>query len=132
TGNTNIDGTGNGLANTITGNNGNNILNGAWGDDILIGGAGDDVFLDDNGNDIFTGGSGSDTFVFLDDFGVDKITDLEDGIDLISMENVSSVTGFADLQISQDGVDTIIFVGSDSIRLQGIQATDVDQNDFLF
>ncbi len=41
----NINGSGNGLANTITGNSGNNILNGGAGSDTLIGGLGDDTYI---------------------------------------------------------------------------------------
>jgi Ca2+-binding RTX toxin-like protein len=45
TGNANLNGTGNALANTLTGNAGNNVLNGGLGSDILTGGAGADSFL---------------------------------------------------------------------------------------
>jgi Ca2+-binding RTX toxin-like protein len=45
TGTAAIDGTGNGLDNTITGNNGNNTLDGGGGSDKLIGGAGDDIYV---------------------------------------------------------------------------------------
>ena len=55
TGSANINGTGNGDANTITGNSGNNTLDGGAGADTMIGGA---------GNDIINGGAGSDTAVF--------------------------------------------------------------------
>ncbi|WP_283207429.1 calcium-binding protein, partial [Methylorubrum suomiense] len=43
TGNANINGTGNSIANTITGNSGANILNGLVGADTMIGGAGSDT-----------------------------------------------------------------------------------------
>ena len=42
TGTGNINGTGNGLANTITGNNGDNVLDGSVGADTMSGGAGSD------------------------------------------------------------------------------------------
>jgi len=40
-----VDGTGNGLANTITGNGADNVLNGRAGADTLSGGAGSDLFV---------------------------------------------------------------------------------------
>ena len=44
TGGADLDGTGNGLANTIVGNAGRNLLDGGTGADQLIGGAGDDIY----------------------------------------------------------------------------------------
>ena len=55
TGGSNLNGTGNGLANTLLGNNGRNLLNGGNGNDTITGGL---------GNDTLIGGSGDDTFVF--------------------------------------------------------------------
>lgn len=46
-----INGTGNGLANTITGNGGSNVLNGGAGADRMSGGAGDDTYVVDNAGD---------------------------------------------------------------------------------
>lgn len=54
-GNADLDGTGNGLDNTITAANGANILSGLGGNDTLVGG---------RGNDILRGGAGKDTFFF--------------------------------------------------------------------
>ena len=48
TGNGNINGTGNAIANILTGNNGNNILNGFGGADTLAGGLGNDTYVIDN------------------------------------------------------------------------------------
>ncbi len=51
TGSSNIDATGNSLANTLTGNAGNNVLNGGTGADTMTGGAGNDTFYVDNASD---------------------------------------------------------------------------------
>lgn len=65
-----INGTGNGLNNTLVGNeyanildggNGKDTLDGAAGDDILKGGAGDDTLRGLAGTDTLTGGQGKDT-----------------------------------------------------------------------
>ncbi|MFT7571548.1 MAG: Ca2+-binding RTX toxin-like protein, partial [Paracoccaceae bacterium] len=51
TGSTNINGTGNTLANTLTGNTGNNTLDGGTGADAMDGGAGNDTYIVDNAGD---------------------------------------------------------------------------------
>lgn len=58
-----VDGTGNGLANTITGNNGTNTLSGLGGKDTLLGGKGADTLLGGNGIDVLKGGAGHDVLV---------------------------------------------------------------------
>ncbi|MBB3976148.1 Ca2+-binding RTX toxin-like protein [Rhizobium azooxidifex] len=59
-----INGTGNGLANTIVGNSGKNTLSGSGGNDTLKGGAGSDRLIGGNGADKLYGGTGADSFVF--------------------------------------------------------------------
>lgn len=54
TGSSNIDGTGNGLANTITGNGGNNRIDGGSGADAMAGGLGDDTYVVDDKDDVVT------------------------------------------------------------------------------
>lgn len=64
TGSSNINGTGNTLANLMIGNDGNNSLTGGTGNDTLLGGDGDDTLVGGNGMDSLTGGAGADIFVF--------------------------------------------------------------------
>jgi Ca2+-binding RTX toxin-like protein len=63
TGTTNINATGNDLANTLTGNTGSNILNGGAGADTLIGGKGNDTYVVDDVNDVIVenAAEGTDT-----------------------------------------------------------------------
>ncbi|TCM17993.1 beta-glucanase (GH16 family) [Novosphingobium sp. PhB165] len=82
-GTTNINGTGNELANTLTGNAGNNVLYGLDGNDSLNGGAGDDVLVGGKGNDFMRGDAGNDTFLIdandvdAGNKGVDRVYDFE-------------------------------------------------------
>jgi Ca2+-binding RTX toxin-like protein len=63
TGNANLHGTGNALANLMRGNSGNNTLDGAAGADEMVGGNGDDTYIVDNVGDTVTeeGEEGHDT-----------------------------------------------------------------------
>ncbi|MBF0627005.1 MAG: calcium-binding protein [Magnetococcales bacterium] len=55
-----LDGTGNGLANTLTGNSGANLLHGGDGHDTVRGGAGNDTLFGDAGQDFLFGEDGND------------------------------------------------------------------------
>jgi Ca2+-binding RTX toxin-like protein len=59
-GSDNIDGTGNGLDNTIGGNSGDNHVSGGEGNDTLSGGGGSDTLSGDDGTDLLSGGGGND------------------------------------------------------------------------
>jgi len=67
TGSTAINGTGNGMANTIAGNTGNNLLDGGSGKDILSGGAGLDIFRFSSALNASTNVDTINGFVVLDD-----------------------------------------------------------------
>jgi Ca2+-binding RTX toxin-like protein len=90
TGNTAINGTGNGLDNVIVGNSAANILNGAAGNDVLTGG---------QGKDLLTGGAGSDFFDFNNinestaGLNRDVITDFTAGIDKLDFSGIDAKVG---------------------------------------
>lgn len=73
-----INGTGNGLVNTITGNAANNQLNGGAGNDTINGGI---------GIDRLTGGIGNDIFRFTTTGQIDTVTDYNVANDTIQLEN---------------------------------------------
>jgi len=111
--------TGDTNGNTLWGEGGNDTLNGAGGNDTLDGGAGDDVF------------------VFTDTDGVDVIKDFSAGVsggDIIRIASVG-VTTYAQLQALMSettGDTTIAFDTNNSIKLDGVGLTDLDQADFQF
>lgn len=111
-GTANINGTGNGLGNTIIGNGGNNLLLGLAGNDNLQGGGGNDTLDGGAGVDILSGGTGVDRFRFssvadignnpllretITDFvsGTDRLdfTAIDANIDLAGNQEFSFVNG---------------------------------------
>lgn len=91
TGTAAINGTGNGLANTLTGNSAANVLKGMAGTDTLIGNGGADKLYGGVGNDVLTGGAGIDKFVFDTtrnaSTNVDTIKDFAHGTDRILLDD---------------------------------------------
>jgi Ca2+-binding RTX toxin-like protein len=115
----------------LAGGKGDDRLAGGKGDDRLVGGKGADSMTGGRGDDVMEGGAGADTFVFANNSGADRITDFDDGVDLILIHGGAD---FASLTISSAGQNTIIEYGSstDSITLKGVDASLMDANDFLF
>lgn len=122
-----LNGTGNALANTLTGNEGDNILKGRKGNDTLAGNDGDDTLFGQKGKDLLqgqagderilggdsvdtidggadddrlTGGGGNDKFIFADGFGKDVITDFDEfkNGEKIDLSAVATITDLADLK----------------------------------
>ena len=106
----------------ITGSNADNTLSGESGDDVLNGQGGDDLLL---------GGEGSDTFTFEGLFGSDTIGDFEVGVDRLDFSDFGP--DFSDqLEVTQDGDDAVLSFSSDaSVRLEGVNRTDLIEDDFI-
>jgi Ca2+-binding RTX toxin-like protein len=81
-GTANVNGIGNGAANTILGNTGNNSLAGGAGDDTISGSDGNDTLDGGSGADSLTGGIGNDVFVF-DNIGDTAVEGLGEGTDTL-------------------------------------------------
>ncbi len=72
---------------SIEGGQGNDNLNGGSHLDVLIGGLGNDVLVGATGHDTLTGGNGADAFVFALNFGRDVITDFQDNLDTLRLDD---------------------------------------------
>ena len=122
----------------IGGKAGNDILSGDAGDDLIYGDAGDDILMGVTGNDIlvgdnFSGGQGgSDLFVFGLGDGTDTVLDFEVGTDRIGI--VEGEFTFADVTLTQDGVNTVLGVsttGETLAILNNVQASALGESGFV-
>ena len=146
TGDSNINGTGNGFDNILVGNDGNNSLNGGAGADTIAGGifgsdAGDDTIDGGAGNDRMIGRDGDDTYIVdsvLDTVienpgeGVDTIKSsvsytLPDTVEILELTGVLDINGtgtkFGDLIIGNTG-NNILDGKGDADSLQGGDGND--------
>ena len=116
---------------TLTGGNGNDTVNGGAGDDTLTGGNGNDTMNGGAGDDTLTGGNGPDLFVFNAGFGDDVITDFKNN-DHIQFDDELFESPEAVLMASEQvGEDTVITAGTNTVTLLGVQASSLQEDDFL-
>ncbi|MEM8828045.1 MAG: Ig-like domain-containing protein [Cyanobacteria bacterium P01_G01_bin.19] len=137
----------------INGNGGDDTLDGGNNPDTINGGAGDDIIIGERRADILSGGPGADLFVYNNSnnryFG-DTILDFEPNLDKIDLRGIidnnnsfNNSNPFGDyIQLEQSGVDTRIRFNrtgnlnkprfSTLVTLQGINATEINANSFLF
>jgi microcystin-dependent protein len=110
-----LQGYGNGLANTIFGNTGNNLLDGGAGADRMAGGAGDDTYFVDNPSDtvVENAGQGNESVFASTHFRLSA-----------NVENLI-LQGSADLQGYGNGLVNTIYGNSGNNLLDGGGAADI-------
>ncbi|MBB4290362.1 Ca2+-binding RTX toxin-like protein [Rhizobium leguminosarum] len=120
TGATNINGTGNALANVLVGNSGNNILDGSTGADRMSGHAGNDTYVIDNTGDFAdeTGASGRDTVKASTSF---SLADLQRTAGTI--ENLT-LTGTANLSATGNNTANVLTGNDGSNTINGGKGAD--------
>ncbi len=112
-------------------------ISGGAGNDMLFGEEGDDIIRGDAGDDWLYGGSGDDVFIYKAGHGNDTIADFTDGDDQIRIDTdgLTGVTGFSDLTITNDNGAAVIDLtsqGGGTIRLENVNVSDLDADDFTF
>jgi Ca2+-binding RTX toxin-like protein len=112
---------------------GDTTLLGGDGNDLLIGNVGDDIVNAGGGRDILVGGGGNDLFAGDDDF---TILDFSAGAgfgDRIDLRSVAGVDDFGDVIATARGVfgGTVLDFGDDEITLLGVNAAQLNADDFL-
>ena len=83
------------------------------------------------------GGKGADTFVFLDDFGIDIVSDFEAHLpdEKIDLSALSEITGFDDLladHLQEQNGSAVVIVDDNRIVLGGVLLSDLDSSNFVF
>jgi len=94
----------------------------------VIGSNFDDTIMGNEVANRLTGGGGQDIFAFAVNWGNDTITDFARGADRLDFTDAG--LGFADLDITSSGGDTLIAYLANSVTLQGVAT--IDESDFVF
>jgi len=133
TGASELEASGNGLANVIRANSSGNRLFGNLGNDTLIGGAGGDVMDGGRGADLLIGGSGDDVYRFDASEGDTIVEYFDQGIDEVfssvafvlpsNIENLTLQTS-ADVDGTGNALANRVTGGSGKNRLSGLGGND--------
>ncbi|MFC3631212.1 calcium-binding protein [Paracoccus angustae] len=118
----------------LAGGSGNDDLEGGLGNDVLAGGTGRDHLEGGVGNDILTGGSGADVFEFEWGDGRDRVTDFQNGIDRIELDDFSRAQVQQVINgARQDGADLVLTIAPGTIVvLEDVQKAELGLSDFTF
>jgi Ca2+-binding RTX toxin-like protein len=131
-GKNNVDLTGNDGGSFLYGNKANNRIIGEAGLDWIDGGKGQDRLT---GDGIDNMGDVTDHFVFKNGYGRDVITDFQDGVDFINLQNYEGIDTIGDLKghIKQDGDNVVITLqDGDRITLLDFDRSNLTGADFSF
>ena len=116
TGASNVNGTGNSLANVLTGNSGNNILTGGGGDDTIAAGLGNDTLDGGAGNDTLKGDKGNNTYLFGRGDGQDSISAFNDTTGG-KLNTLQFKAGVATTDIVRKKVDDAVWGAGSSLEI---------------
>lgn len=122
-------------ADELHGDDGNDKLYGNSGNDTIFGGAGDDLLSGMGGKDRLIGDQGADTFVFTSAINSDRISDFEDNIDTIQLDDalwggsMSVAQVVANFATVVDGNTVFDFGGGNMITISGLTDTAALLND---
>ncbi|WP_372572349.1 spondin domain-containing protein [Ruegeria jejuensis] len=114
---------------------GNDDLFGGAGNDVVDGGRGDDLLDGGIGDDTLIGGTGRDTFQLRRNGGSDIVADFGAGAEGGDFLDVSDfgVTSIDDLDIVQDGPNTVITLSEDTqVTLENVAPNELVAENFVF
>ncbi|MEO0465165.1 MAG: M10 family metallopeptidase C-terminal domain-containing protein [Pseudomonadota bacterium] len=120
----------------LNGGDGDDVLGGGIGNDRLLGEAGQDELDGGDGDDRLTGGADADVFIFDD--GADEITDFEDDVDTVWLDqslwnSTLTIRQVIDTYASSDGATTRLdFQNGSTLELIGLADPDLLLDDISF
>ena len=118
---------------TANGDEANDQVFGGAGSDTLNGGVGQDKMYGEAGDDVLTGGADRDQFFFGTGGGNDTITDWQNGVEKLYIQNVAGVDDFSDLSVATngDGWAVITYADGSTITLVGVTQAQIGAEDFI-
>jgi Ca2+-binding RTX toxin-like protein len=118
----------------LFGRGGNDVVDGGTGNDTISGGSGNDTIIGGKGYDRVTGDAGTDVFRFAIGDDTMTITDFEPGVDDLALVNLGAGFTVRDLLpfVSQEGSDVVIRSGSQEVRFEDTQLSDLSGGDVIF
>ena len=99
----------------------------------MNGGTGNDTLEGGRGLDWLTGGTGADVFEFERGDGRDFITDFQNGVDRVELDDFSAAQLRSAISGAQQrGADLVLTLSSDTvITFRSMDKAELDMNDFL-
>lgn len=121
-------------ANAFFGLPGPDTISLGFGANFAFGGLNNDVFVVSGGLNQVWGGADNDTFMFVDTPGVigawTTIGDFTQGEDVIDVSDIAD--SMWDINVRSIAGETLLEVGNHRIWLNGIEASSVTEDDFIF